>query len=84
LVQNIVEMCQNNVEMGQDSVELVQDMVDMGQDNVEMDQDSVRKNIIVPDEKRRAIVEALVARSVRGKLKHGDTRQVFVHFLVQI
>jgi hypothetical protein len=64
--------------LAQDSVELVQDMVEMGQDNVEMGQDSVRKNIIVPDEKRRAIVEALVARSVRRKLKPGDTRQVSV------
>jgi hypothetical protein len=77
-------MGQDNVDLGQDSVESVQDMVEMGQDNVQMGQDSVRKNIIVPNEKQRAIVEALVARSARGKLKPGDTRQVYVQFSVQI
>jgi hypothetical protein len=45
---------------------------------------AARKNLLVFNEKRRAIFEALLGRARSGHLKRSETREVSVQFLVPI
>ncbi|CAN6225573.1 unnamed protein product, partial [Urochloa humidicola] len=57
---------------------------DIGTGDDSLGQGNARNNLQVPDEKRRAIFEALLGRAKNGNLKAGETKEVSIQFSVPI
>ncbi|CAO2200815.1 unnamed protein product [Urochloa humidicola] len=57
---------------------------DIGTGDDPLGQENARNNLLVPDEKRRAIFEALLGRAKNGNLKAGETKDVSIQFSVPI